>query len=116
MLKRLARWLDPVETVDQTRLRGGSDAVERGIRWETFYREEGGLLDMLEAERRELFEAMGALDPADIGKVYWLATADRIVRRLQKRVETIVVTGKLQADSIRVVDGMKNLTRVDIEF
>lgn len=118
MLKQFARWVlrEELPTIDRTRLHGGTDAVERGARWEAFYREEGGLLDMLDAERRELVAAMGSLDPRDIDKIYWLATADRIVGRLQKRIEAIVVTGKMEADHIRVVDGMKALQRVNLEF
>lgn len=116
MKRRLALWLCPElgETIDETRLKAGNDAVERGARWETFYREEGGLLDMLESERRDLFEAMASLDPSDIGKVYWLATADRIVRRLQARVETIVITGKLEADKVQSIG--RHLKRVNLDF
>jgi hypothetical protein len=100
VLKRLALWLCRVagvpatETIDQTRLRGGNDAVERGQRWEAFYRERGGLADMLADLRREAFEAAAELDPKDTDKIYYWATADRNIRRLQQKVEAIVITGK----------------------
>lgn len=118
MIKRFARWVlrDDVQTIDHARLRSGDDAVERGARWESFYREEGGLLDMLETERRELFEAAGALDPSDIGKVYWLATGDRIVRRLQARIEAIVTTGKIEAEKSHHLSRAEQLKRIDKEF
>ncbi|MGL5735995.1 MAG: hypothetical protein ACRCYS_14100, partial [Beijerinckiaceae bacterium] len=101
MLKRLALWLCRVahipatETIAAQRLKGGTDAVERGQRWELFYREEGGLLDMLEGLRREAFEAAAELDPSDTDKIYYWATADRNIRRLQQKVEQVIVTGKV---------------------
>lgn len=122
MFKRLVLWLarkcgaEVVEPISTVRLRGGNDAVLRGERWEMFYREEGGLLDMLEAERRDIFEAMGSLDPGDIQKVYWLAHADRIVRRLQGRIEAIVVSGKIEASNIARLDAERAFQRKRLDF
>lgn len=96
MIKRFALWLWPDlrASIDATRLMGGTDAVERGMRWETFYREAGGLADMLDALRREAFEAAteaGAKD--DQTRLAWMLQ-DRAYRRLALKVENIVITGK----------------------
>lgn len=102
MLKRFASWFahyaGVTPSIDQTRLLNGSDAVERGQRWEQFYREQGGLLDMLEALRREAFEAAAELDPKDTDKIYYWATADRNIRRLQGRIENVIMSGRVEAD------------------
>ena len=102
MLKRFATWFanyaGVMPSIDQTRLLNGSDAVERGQRWEQFYREQGGLLDMLEALRREAFEAAAELDPKDTDKIYYWATADRNIRRLQGRIEGVVMSGRVEAE------------------
>ena len=103
MLKRLTLWLCRVAGVrpeiSTERLMGGTDAVERGQRWEAFYREQGGLADMLADLRREAFEAAAELDPKDTDKIYYWATADRNIRRLQQKVEAIVITGKSELAS-----------------
>ena len=115
MLKRFATWLanyaDVAPTVAATRLLNGSDAVERGQRWEQFYREQGGLLDMLEALRREAFEAAAELDPRDTDKIYYWATADRNIRRLQGRIENVVMTGRVEAErrnTVAAQDAFRN--------
>ena len=115
MLKRFASWFahyaGVTPSIDQTRLIGGSDAVERGQRWEQFYREQGGLLDMLDGLRREAFEAAAELDPKDTDKIYYWATADRNIRRLQARVEAVVMSGRVEADrrnAIAAQDVYKN--------
>lgn len=98
MLKRLALWLCRVAGVrpeiSAERLFGGIDAIERGQRWEAFYREQGGLADMLADLRREAFEAAaeaGVRD--DQTRLAWLLQ-DRAYRRLQGKIEAVVITGK----------------------
>lgn len=115
MLKRFATWLanyaGVTPSIDQTRLIGGSDAVERGQRWEQFYREQGGLLDMLEALRREAFEAAAELDPKDTDKIYYWATADRNIRRLQSRVEAVVMSGRVEAERRNAITAQEAFTK-----
>lgn len=98
MIRRFVAWLADhmgvMPTVEQTRLKIGGDAVERGMRWEQFYREEGGLADMIAALRREAFEVAGELDPKDTDKIYYWATADRNLRRLEGKVLAVIATGK----------------------
>jgi len=100
MLKPLALWLCKIAGVRPEiateRLLGGSDAVERGQRWEAFYREQDGLADMLDGLRREAFEAAAELDPKDSDKIYYWAMADRNIRRLQNRIEAVVISGKTE--------------------
>lgn len=110
LIARFAVWLarlcgvPATESIDAARLRGGTDAVERGARWEAFYREQGGLADLLAEMRREAFEAAAELDPKDTDKIYYWAMADRNIRRLQHRVEAIVITGKAEAERIRATE------------
>lgn len=109
----LVNWIIRVfdlSVIEETRLIGGSDAVERGARWESFYREQGGLADMLEALRREAFEAAAELEPEQTEKIYYWATADRNLRKLQQRIENVVQTGKIEADRISSVERMKSAT------
>lgn len=110
LIGRFAVWLarkcgvPATESIDQARLMNGADAVERGARWEMFYREQGGLADMIAALRREAFEAAAELDPKDTDKIYYWAMADRNLRRLQARVEAVVITGQTEAERIRAVE------------
>ena len=84
-----------------TRINNGTDAVARGARWEAFYHEQGGLADMLAGLRREAFEAAAELDPRETDLIYYWATADRNIRKLQGRVETVVAQGKIEAANIK---------------
>jgi hypothetical protein len=102
MLKRFAAWLAAKAgvspTIDAVRIKGGTDAVERGMRWEQFYREDGGLRDMLAALRREAFEAAQEAEVGDDQtRLAWMLQ-DRAYRALQGRIEAVVISGKVELD------------------
>ena len=59
------------------------------------------LADMIAALRREAFEAAAELDPKDTDKIYYWATADRNLRRLDMKVQAIVSTGKIEIENAR---------------
>lgn len=98
MLRNLILWLAiRYKLIDRARLLGGKDAVERGARWEMFYREEGGLADMIARIRADYFEAASAVGHRDNDKLYEFVVADRLARELDREVQKIVVTGKAEA-------------------
>ena len=120
MLKALALWLCRVAGVRPEiateRLMGGTDAVERGQRWETFYREQDGLRDMLAALRTEAFEAAaeaGVRD--DQTRLAWLLQ-DRAYRRLQNKIEAVVISGKTELARREQGDRDKALRLVRHDF
>lgn len=80
---------------DLPRVRNGSDAVARGVRWEQFYVEEGGLADMLRAMRFELFEDWG--NASDHTARDRMAIKDEAIRDLGRRVQMVIETGKIAA-------------------
>lgn len=84
--------------VEEARIPLGDDAKTRGDRWERFAREEGGLYDMIEAMRREAFEAAADVPPEDVDKLQYWAMSDRITRRLKQRVDSVIATGKIEAE------------------
>lgn len=77
---------------------GGTDAIERGARWENFYREEGGLSDMIAGLRKGYFEAASAIGHRDDKQLYEFVVADRVARELEREILQIVVTGKAEKD------------------
>lgn len=104
---RLVVWLCRRFAIDpfaELRLRGGGDACARGARWEQFYREAGGLADMIAAVRRGYFEAAAGLSAAETGKLYEYALADRLAREIEREVLAVVMTGKAQAERARAAD------------
>lgn len=114
LLTRLVLWAVrrlSIDVIPAERLLGGTDAVERGARWEAFYREEGGLADMLAAIRREAFEAAAELDPKDTDKIYYWAMADRNVRKLEQRIQQVVIAGKTEAERRLQIERM-NAARI----
>lgn len=113
MLKRFAAWLAEyagvAPTVAAERLKGGADVVERGQRWDAFYREENGIRDMLEAMRREAFEAAQEAEVRDDQtRLAWMIQ-DRAIRRLQSRIENVVVTGKIENERRKAVPVLKRV-------
>ena len=99
-LIRFALWLAQrlgLTLIDRTALLASTDAMQRSQQWEAFYRETGGLRDMLNAIRQEAFEAAAELDPAETAKIYYWATADRNIRKLQNRIEAVIASGKVEA-------------------
>lgn len=101
MLKAFAAWLarfaGVTPTVEQTRISNGTDAVERGFRWEQFWREEGGMADMIAALRQEAFEAaQEAKANDDVTRHAWMLQ-DRAYRQLEARIQNVIATGKIEA-------------------
>lgn len=102
-MKRLAalliRWLcnrSGLSPIDAFRMPASTDLVERGQRWESFYREQGGIADMLKAIRVEAFEAAGECRVDDTASIHAWAIQDRNIRKLQARIEGVVTAGKLE--------------------
>lgn len=113
MLKRFASWLADyagvAPTVASERLKGGTDAVERGMRWEAFYREENGIRDMLEGMRREAFEAAQEAEVRDDQtRLAWMLQ-DRAIRRLQSRIENVVSTGRIENERRKTAPVLKRV-------
>jgi len=103
LLIRFTLWLVRVlqiNVVEQSRLMHGADAIERGARWEVFYREKGGMGDFITAIRHGYFEAAAGLPASDHDKIYEYALADRIAREIERQALSIVQTGKIEAERI----------------
>jgi len=109
MLERLILWLCRrfnINPVERNRLRMGDNAVQRGIRWQQFYDEDGGLADMIAILRREAFEAAqeaGAKD--DQTRLAWMLQ-DRAYRQLDNKVRAVIASGKLAKDHAEEVARM----------
>lgn len=102
MLRHLILWLASkcgLQLADYTRLHNGGDAVERGQRWEAFYREAGGIADMIQALRAGYFEAYAGLGVSDHDRQYEYALADRLARELDREVRKVIETGRIEASN-----------------
>ena len=97
-----------IDPLAETRLRSGGDAMARGARWEQFYRESGGLADMIAAVRRGYFEAAAGLAVSETGKLYEYALADRLAREIEREVLSVVLTGKAAAERAKAAERERN--------
>lgn len=86
-----------ISLVAEQRISNGVEETARGQRWQSFYDEENGLRDMFTGLRRDYFEKVGALAPGDTESLKALAMADRICREVERKVQTVIETGKLRA-------------------
>lgn len=107
MIKHIAVWLVnwlchkfDLPIIPNTRIMCGSDAVERGARWQNFYYEKGGMGDFIAAIRRGYFEAAAGLSATEHDKIYEYALADRIAREIERQALSIVQTGKIEAERL----------------
>ena len=110
MIERFALWLLRHFTPAENRLHIGGDPIERAIRWEQFYREEGGLADMIATLRQQAFEAAqeaGAKD--DQTRLAWMLQ-DRAYRSLDNRICGVIAHGKALQKQIE--EGQRNPLRV----
>ena len=82
----------------------GTDPVARGNRWMSFYHEEDGLKDMLEAMRRSYFERAGQLKPGDVDGLMALSLADRVLAEIDGQVRAIIVEGEIAASERQRAD------------
>jgi hypothetical protein len=94
-----------------SRTRHGADAVERGQRWEAFYREEGGLADMIGRLRRDYFEKVADLKPGDLEALRALAMADRIAREIENKVQAVIDTGKIAENDAQHTANVASIRR-----
>jgi hypothetical protein len=93
------------------RVQNGTDAVARGQRWEAFFAEEDGLHDMITALRRDYFEKVGTLKSDDTAGLLALATADRIAREIERKVQAIIETGHIRANERAHVEKIASIRR-----
>lgn len=91
------------------RVNNGADAVARGQRWQSFYEEEAGLADMLSNLRRDYFEKVGQLTPGDTAGLQALGMADRIAREIERKVQTVIETGRIRANDRAHAEKISNI-------
>lgn len=82
--------------IEEARLNMGADKKARSQRWQAFANEEGGLFDMIEAQRIEAFEAYSALPPDAHDERVYLAMTDRNLRALKRRVVSVIAEGNIE--------------------
>ena len=102
---RIVMWLCrrfDIVPLDEARRFVSPDAIIRGQRWESFYHEEGGLADMILQARREAFEAYSECRPDNVAEKEYLAASDRCWRQIDRRIRTVIETGKLEAKKAEV--------------
>lgn len=87
-----------IALVAEARVANGTDAVARGQRWQSFYDEENGLRDMFNSLRRDYFEKVGEVKPGDVDSLKALAMADKIAREVERKVKTVIETGRIRAN------------------
>lgn len=112
MIEGVILWLCKrfkVNPIEQSRLNMGRDLVARGERWEQFYREEGGLADMIAVMRFEAFEAYADCRPSDASEKEYLAQQDRCWRMLDARVQNVIATGIAEARSREEREYLNNI-------
>ena len=98
---RLVLWLAyrlGYTLITEDRIPMGDEPKARSERWEQFAREKGGLYDMIEALRREAFEAFAECAPDAREERDYIALSDRNLRRLKQRVDSVIATGKIEAE------------------
>jgi hypothetical protein len=98
-------------TRDYPRINNGADAMARGERWEAFYREEGGLADMILSLRRDYFEKVGSLKPGDMEALQSLGMADRIAREIDAKVREVIDTGKIARSNAEHANKIASIRR-----
>jgi hypothetical protein len=76
-----------------------TNAVARGMRWQTFYDETGGLADTIKELRRGYFEKAAHLKPGDTEALLALSLADRILAEIDGTMRQIIVEGQLAKDN-----------------
>lgn len=91
------------------RIQNGTDAVARGQRYQAFYEEEDGLRDMIAALRRDYFEKVGQLTPGDTAGLQALGMADRIAREIERKVQTVIETGRIRANDRAHAEKISNI-------
>lgn len=114
LLIRFTLWLAArlsINLLAEARIAAGGDTLARGERWEGFYREAGGLRDMILAVRQGYFEASGALAPSDTDKLFEYALADRVAREIEREVLQVIVTGKAEAERVKITE-RENAARI----
>lgn len=111
MLDRFMAWLGyvPVTPRPLPRIHNGADAVARGMRYSAFYEEEDGLRDMIASLRLDYFQRVGELKPGDTAGLQALGMADRIAREIERKVQSVIETGRIRADDRTHAEKISNI-------
>jgi len=106
LLDRFMAWLGyvPLTPRPLPRIHNGADAVARGMRYDSFYNEEDGLRDMITSLRQDYFQKMGELKPNDLDGLRALGMADRIAREIERKVQSVIETGRIRGNERHVRD------------
>lgn len=80
------------------------DAIARGMRWQAFYGEEGGLADVLATLRRGYFEKAAQVKPGDIDALMALSLADRICAEIDGSFRAVIAHGNTEMEAKRTAD------------
>jgi hypothetical protein len=86
---------------DQTVLRGG--------RWSSFYKEEGGLQDILAEIGKTYIERMSQVEPWETDKLSKLAMANKIVGELDNCIRKIMADGEIAHHNIEHIKQIEKL-------
>lgn len=76
------------------------ETVMRGRRWAAFYKEEGGLKEILEAIGQTYIARMSVVEPWETDKLSKLAMANKIVGELDGCIRKIVADGEIAHNAI----------------
>ena len=71
---------------------------------------------MLAGLRMEAFEIAAEIDPRDTALLAYWATADRNIRRLQQRIEQVIITGKVKVAEAQQAERNAAIRIVHHEF
>ena len=85
------------------------DTVLRGRRWTTFYKEEGGLHDILEAIGQTYIARMSQVEPWETDKLSKLAMANKIVGELDGCIRKIMTDGEVAHHTIEHTKELEKL-------
>lgn len=74
--------------------------VQRGQRWTTFYKEDGGLKDILAEIGKTYIARMSVVEPWETDKLSKLAMANKIVGELDSCIRKIMADGEVAHHAI----------------
>lgn len=86
------------------------DRLHRATRWKQFAEEDGGLFDMIDNQRRALFEKAGALPLKDTDSLMKLSIADKLLANLKEAVSALAAGAEIEAANRAAVEKVAALS------
>lgn len=83
--------------------------IARAARWSAFYREEGGMAEMIQGMRQTHLDALTMVEPWDTDRLKKIGLSMAMVNQLEQTVRNIMADGRIEEHAAAHVERLAEI-------